>query len=66
MREGWTARKFTSFEELKDDEYAYWQSRSVNERANAAWEMSLEFHHKEHKDGFQLQRTLVSVERRVS
>ena len=32
-------RKYTSFEEMKADEYRYWQSRPVHERLDAVEEM---------------------------
>ena len=34
-----TLRKYTSFEEMKADEYRYWQSRPVHERMDAVEEM---------------------------
>ena len=34
-------RKYTSFDEMKADEYRYWQSRPVHERMDAAEEMIL-------------------------
>ena len=34
-------RKYTSFDEMKADEYRYWQSRPVHERMDAVSEMSL-------------------------
>ena len=35
-----TLRKYTSFDEMKADEYRYWQSRPVHERMDAAVEMA--------------------------
>lgn len=35
-------RRFTSFEAMKADEYAYWQSRPVHERLAAVTELSIE------------------------
>ncbi len=32
-------RKYTDFEEMKADEYRYWQSRSAHERLDAVDEM---------------------------
>lgn len=32
-------RKYTSFDEMKADEYRYWQSRPVHERMDAVEEM---------------------------
>ena len=34
-----TTRKYTSFEEMKADEYRYWQSRRAHERLDAVEEM---------------------------
>ena len=34
-----TIRKYTSFDEMKADEYRYWQSRPVQERMDAVEEM---------------------------
>jgi hypothetical protein len=34
-----TIRKYTSWDEMKADEYRYWQSRPVHERIDAVEEM---------------------------
>jgi hypothetical protein len=34
-----TIRKYTRFEEMKADEYRYWQSRPVHERMDAVEEL---------------------------
>jgi hypothetical protein len=34
-----TIRKYTDFDEIKADEYRYWQSRSPHERLDAVEEM---------------------------
>jgi hypothetical protein len=34
-------RKYTSFDEMKADEYRYWQSRPVHERMDAVEELNL-------------------------
>ena len=34
-----TIRKYTDFDEMKADEYRYWQSRPVHERIDAVEEM---------------------------
>ena len=34
-----TIRKFASFDEMKDEEYRYWQSRPLHERLAAVTEM---------------------------
>jgi hypothetical protein len=36
-----TIRKYTSVEEMKADEYRYWQSRPVHERMAAVAELTL-------------------------
>jgi hypothetical protein len=36
---GTVLRKYTSFDEMKADEYRYWQSRPVHERMDAVEEM---------------------------
>ena len=36
---GMTLRTYTSFDEMKADEYRYWQSRPVHERMDAVKEM---------------------------
>jgi len=60
-----TVRKYTSFDEMKADEYRYWQSRPIYERVNAVSELSRE--HYAMKGAFpsvpRLQRTLVRFER---
>jgi hypothetical protein len=35
-----TIRKYTSFDEIKADEYRYWQSRPVHERMDAVSELT--------------------------
>jgi hypothetical protein len=39
-----TIRKYTSFDEMKADEYRYWQSRPVHERMDAVEEINLTAH----------------------
>jgi hypothetical protein len=60
-----TIRKYTDFDEMKADEYRYWQSRPVHERVNAVSELTQE--HYAIKDAApdvpRLQRTLVRFER---
>jgi len=58
-------RKYTSFEEMKTDEYRYWQSRPVHERVAAVWELTEESYKLKgfKPDAFRLQRTLVHFER---
>ena len=58
-------RRYTDFEEMKADEYRYWQSRPVHERVAAVSELTRE--HYALKDAAtdepRLQRTLVRLER---
>ena len=35
-----TIRKYTDFDEMKADEYRYWQSRPVHERVAAIWQLT--------------------------
>lgn len=60
-----TVRKFNSFEELKDEEYRYWESVSPEERIRAAWELSIEQYRQKgvEPDGQGLRRTLVRFNR---
>ena len=58
-------RKYTSFDEMKADEYRYWQSRPVHERVNAVSELTQEHYAMKGAvlDVPRLQRTLVRFER---
>ena len=61
-----TIHKYTDFDEIKADEYRYWQSRPVHERLDTAAELSIMgYQLKEPTRDVQsrLQRTLVRVER---
>jgi uncharacterized nucleotidyltransferase DUF6036 len=60
-----TIRKYTSFDEMKADEYRYWQSRPVHERLTAVTELTLEGYRLKGMgpDEFRLRRTLVHFER---
>jgi hypothetical protein len=60
-----TIRKYTNFDEMKADEYRYWQSRPVHERVAAVSELTEEgYKLKGFKpDDFRLHRTLVHFER---
>jgi hypothetical protein len=60
-----TIRKYTSFEEMKADEYRYWQSRPVHERVAAVSELTEEGYKLKglKPDAFRLCRTLVHFER---
>jgi hypothetical protein len=50
-REGWTVRKYTDFDEIKADEYRYWQSRPAWERFEAAMELSIMGYRMKHGGG---------------
>jgi hypothetical protein len=56
-----TIRVFASLDEMKADEYRYWQSRPVHERMEAVAELSLAAYGL--KDEPRLERTLVQLER---
>jgi hypothetical protein len=60
-----TIRKYSNFDEMKADEYRYWQSRPVHERVAAVSELTVEgYTLKGFKpDAFRLQRTVVHFER---
>ena len=61
-----TIRRYTDFNEMKADEYRYWQSRPVHERLDTAAELSMMgYQLKEPRRDVQsrLQRTLVRVQR---
>ncbi len=58
-------RKYDSFDEMKADEYRYWQSRPVHERVNAVSELTREHYAMKGAvpDVPRLQRTLGRFER---
>jgi len=60
-----TIRKYSNFDEMKADEYSYWQSRPVHERVAAVSELTQEQYAMkgEAADVPRLQRTLVYFER---
>lgn len=60
-----TLRRYSSLDELKADEYRYWQSRPVYERVAAVSELTEEGYRLKGlgPDAFRLQRTLVRIER---
>ena len=60
-----TIRKYTDFDQMKADEYRYWQSRPVHERVAAVSELTQEQYamRGEAPDVPRLQRTLVHFER---
>lgn len=60
-----TIRKFTEFEELKAEEYRYWQNRPVYERVAAVSELTQEHYAMKGEAPHvpRLQRTLIRFER---
>jgi hypothetical protein len=60
-----TIRKYTDLDEMKADEYRYWQSRPIHERLAAVSELSQEHYALKGAapDVPRLQRTLVRFER---
>jgi len=63
-----TIRKYTSLDEMKADEYRYWQSRPVHERIDAVSKLTQEQYAMkgEFPDVPRLQRTFVSLQREAS
>lgn len=60
-----TIRRYTDFDEMKADDYRYWQSRPIHERVAAVSELTREHYamRGEAPDVPGLQRTLVRFER---
>ena len=60
-----TIRKFRDFDEMKADEYRYWQSRPAYERVAAVAELTEEGYKLRgfKPDAFRLDRTFVHFER---
>jgi len=60
-----TIRRYTDFDEIKADEYRYWQSRPIHERVAAVSELTQEHYALRGEDSnvSRLQRTLVRFER---
>jgi hypothetical protein len=58
-------RKYSSFDDMKADEYRYWQSRPIHERVAAVSELTEEGYKLKglKPDVFRLQRSLVHFER---
>jgi hypothetical protein len=58
-------RKYASLDEMKADEYRYWQSRPAHERIAAIEELTKEVYSMKGMgpDAFRLQRTVVRFER---
>ena len=59
-----TIRKYDSFDEMKADEYRYWQSRPVHERVTAVSELTQEQYAIKGAapDVHRLQRTIIRFE----
>jgi hypothetical protein len=60
-----TIRKYTSLDDMKADEYRYWQSRPIHERTDAVSEITQDLYAMKGvvPDVHRLQRTLVRVPR---
>ena len=60
-----TIRKYEDFDEMKDDEYRYWQSRPVHERISAVSQLTQEQYAMKGTlaNVLRLERTLVHFER---
>jgi predicted glycoside hydrolase/deacetylase ChbG (UPF0249 family) len=60
-----TIRKYSSFDEMKAEEYQYWQNRPVHERVAAVAELTVQAYMLKgfEADDFRLRRTLVHFER---
>jgi hypothetical protein len=59
------AQKFESFQDVKDEEYRYWQSVSASERIAAGHQMSIEGYraHGSTADGRELKTVAVRLQR---
>ena len=59
------AQKFESFQEIKDEEYRYWQSLPASERIAAGHQMSVEGYraHGYSADGRELKTVAVRLQR---
>jgi len=64
-RSHWTIRKFSSFEEQRRDQIRQWQQLPASARADAVWQMVLEYSRQQgiHEDELRLQRSVTSVRR---
>jgi len=60
-----TIRRYTSLDEMKADEYRYWQSQPIHKRVAAVSELTQEHYAMKGAvpDAPRLQRTLVRLER---
>jgi hypothetical protein len=57
-----TIRVYRSLDEMKADEYRYWQSRPVHERMDAVSELTLAMYAMKGADVPRLERTLVRLQ----
>lgn len=58
-------RRFTSLDDMRAEEYRYWQGVPARERMRAVWQITLETYRLkgEIRDVPRLQRTLVRIQR---
>lgn len=61
-RATWSIRRYTDLDEMKADEYRYWQSRPGHERIAAVSELTTEQYAMKGQHVSRLQRTLVRLE----
>lgn len=62
-RATWTIRRFTHLDQVKAEEYAYWQSQPVHARLAAGMELAVEGYAMKGVHVSRLQRTLVRSQR---
>ena len=62
-RETWTMTRHTNFEQVKADEYAYWQSQPAHVRIAAISELTAEQYAMKGQHVRRLQRTFVRLKR---
>ena len=62
-RAAYTIRRHTDFDQMKVDEYAYWQSQPAHVRLAAAAELTAEAYAMKGIHVSRLQRSLVRIER---
>lgn len=64
-RSDWTIRKFSSFEEQRDQQVRDWQKLPASERAEAVWQMVVDYSRQQGipEDELRLQRLVTAVRR---
>ena len=62
-RATWTMTCYTDFDQIKDDEYAYWQSQPAHVRLAAISELTTEQYAMKGQHVRRLQRTFVRLKR---